>query len=351
MPSYNSVLMLLLLVAGASATTLYDSYNIGSTDKHPNFLRFWNWIQQHDVVPKSLEHMTHMFDNWIDNDNFISTTNNKGLSYKLGHNIYSGMNSEEFRDLMQFEANAKFFQPNEIQSVGSNLRTSLPTSVDWRTKGVVTPVKDQGQCGSCYSFSNTGALEGIFALTNGTLESFSEQQIVDCSLISKGGPNMGCNGGQIGATMNWIGKNGGLCTESSYPYSSGTTQSSGKCTACKLVAGSAIKSHVDVQATDNAMMSAIAQQPVSIAVEADQRAFQLYSSGVFTSDCGTNLDHAVLLVGYGTDSSSNQDYYILKNSWGTTWGSQGYMYIGRGSQYNSGKGQCGLLMMGAYPVL
>ncbi len=358
MAKLNSVIMLLSLyllaaVANAGAPVakpdLYDT-----ADQHPHFQRFWNWIQDHRIVPKSAEQVKHMFDNWVDNDMFIDDINAQGLSYKLAHNIYSGMDSNEFRDVMNFDSNSKFFKtelglPREYTF--DKLLSTLPSTVDWRTKGVVTPVKDQGQCGSCYSFSNTGALEGIFAIKYGQLESFSEQQIVDCSLISEGGPNMGCNGGQIGRTMDWIGRNGGLCNETYYPYSSGTTKSSGKCLKCTLVPNSKVRSHVDVQPSDSAMMTAIAQQPISVAVEADQRAFQLYSSGVFTESCGTNLDHAVLLVGYGTDSYSKQDYYILKNSWGTTWGDQGYMYIGRGPQYNNGNGQCGVLMMGAYPTL
>jgi C1A family cysteine protease len=352
------MLLSLYMVAGVPVATssLYDTYD--TADQHPHFQRFWNWIQEHRIVPKSVEQVNHMFDNWVDNDMFIDNINNKSLTYKLGHNIYSAMNLDEFGQVMQFNSNSKFFSKTELESdlprnyiLNEINSTELPPSVDWRTKGVVTPVKNQGQCGSCYSFSNTGALEGIFAIRYGQLESFSEQQIVDCSLRSEGGPNMGCNGGQISKTMDWIGKIGGLCNETHYPYSSGTSQSSGKCSSCTLVPNSQVRSHVDVQPSDSAMMIALTQQPVSVAVEADQRAFQLYSSGVFTESCGTNLDHAVLLVGYGTDSSSKQDYYILKNSWGTTWGDQGYMYIGKGSQYNGGKGQCGVLMSGAYPTL
>lgn len=346
------MLISLHLIVSSNATTTESSlYN--STDHHPHFQRFLNWMHKHDVVPKSMEHIKHMFDNWIDNDNFIDEINGRGLSYKLGHNIYSGMSSNEFREVMIFDSNSEFFKtelslPKEYTS---DILCTLPYSVDWRTKGVVTPVKDQGQCGSCYSFSNTGALEGIYAIKYGKLVSFSEQQIVDCSLRTDGGPNMGCNGGQIAATMDWIGKKGGLCNETNYPYSSGTMKSSGKCLKCDLVPNSKISNHVDVQQSDSAMMTALAKQPVAVAVEADQRSFQMYSSGVFTGSCGTNLDHAVLLVGYGHDSNSNQDYYILKNSWGLSWGDQGYMYIGKGTQYNGGKGQCGVLMMGAYPKL
>jgi KDEL-tailed cysteine endopeptidase len=246
-----------------------------------------------------------------------------------------------------------------VDVVTTHLRSgvSVPSSVDWRTKGAVTPVKDQGSCGSCWSFSTTGALEGAYAIKNSNLVSFSEQQLVDCDYIRAGGTSLGCNGGDMSSAMDWIGKNNGLCTESAYPYVSGTTKTNGACQkTCSIVSGSDVSKHVSVAAnSDSAMMTAIAQQPVSIAIEADEASFQLYKSGVFTGSCGTNLDHGVLLVGYG--SSSNGDYYILKNSWSTSWADQGYMYIGRGNDpatgkpYNGGKGQCGLLMQGVYPVL
>lgn len=160
------------------------------------------------------------------------------------------------------------------------------------------------------------------------------------------------------SAMVWIGKNNGLCTEQAYPYVSGDTQTNGPCQkSCSIVSGSDISSTVSVSSnSDNAMMTALAQQPVSVAIEADQSSFQLYKSGVFTGSCGTNLDHGVLLVGYGT--MNGLDYYIMKNSWGSSsWGDQGYMYMGKGNDpasgkpYNGGKGQCGVLMQGVYPVL
>ena len=129
----------------------------------------------------------------------------------------------------------------------------------------------------------------------------------------------------MGSAMDWIGKNNGLCTEQAYPYFSGTTKTNGACQkSCSVVPGSDVSKTVSVGAnSDSAMMTALAQQPVSVAIEADQSSFQLYKSGVFSGSCGTNLDHGVLLVGYGTMTGG--DYYILKNSWSNTWGDQGYM--------------------------
>lgn len=149
----------------------------------------------------------------------------------------------------------------------------------------------------------------------------------------------------------WIGDNGGLCSENDYPYFSGETKTNGPCkTSCTNIQNSKIAEFVDIiKSSDDEMMKAISKQPVSIAIEADQREFQLYKSGVFSTSCGVNLDHGVLVVGYGNEN--NLDYYLVKNSWSTSWGENGYIKLGRGKQYNNGDGQCGLLLQGSYPVL
>jgi cathepsin L len=228
---------------------------------------------------------------------------------------------------------------------------SVPASVNWVTNGGVTPVKNQGQCGSCWSFSTTGALEGAYFVKYNKLSSFSEQQLVDCDNHKNGGKDMGCNGGLMDNAFEWIDKNNGLCTEADYPYTSGVTKTAGTCrSTCTLVDDSKVTTYTDVTASsDSAMMAALAKQPVSIAIEADQKEFQLYKSGVFSAACGTNLDHGVLVVGYG--SLNGEDYYLVKNSWGTSWGAGGYIMLGRGSKYNSGNGQCGMLMQGSYPTV
>lgn len=361
MTQYIKLFMYLTtLLVAASATNVSD--NFADAVGQINLDRFKDWVVKHNMQISDDNQFDRMFNNWIDNDKYIEYINSLNKTYRLAHNKYSGMNQQEFRELMGFKTNYEELR-QYLRGSSKNYSTeqvgAAPSSVDWRTKDVVTPVKDQGQCGSCWSFSNTGALEGAYALKYGKLMSFSEQELVDCSNFKNGGPNMGCNGGQISQTMDWIGKNGGLCTESDYPYTSGVTQSGGTCNSksCTVVSGTKVASHTDVAPnSDSAMMDALAAQPVSVGIEADQRAFQLYSSGVFTDSCGTNIDHAVLLVGYGHDDASNLDYYILKNSWGTTWGDQGYIYLGKGTDragktYNGGKGQCGVLMMGAYPNL
>ncbi len=330
---------------------------------HASFIeRFAQWADEHKImlpIDDDKAYM-HMLTNWVANDKLIAETNAKNLSYTLGHNAFSHLNSAEFAALMRFDTNRNIIADVDVNI--PNLRSSFvtaPVSIDWRTQNAVTPVKDQGQCGSCWSFSTTGALEGIYSILNGKLVSFSEQQLVDCDNFKNGGTSMGCNGGDMGTAMDWIGKNGGLCTEASYPYVSGTTKTAGTCTkTCSLVQGSKVVKHIGISpSSDSAMMNALAAQPVSVAIEADQASFQLYKSGVFTGACGTNLDHGVLLVGYGTIPSGGSDYYILKNSWSSSWGAGGYMYIGKGNDpatgapYNGGKGQCGVLMQGVYPVL
>jgi C1A family cysteine protease len=320
--------------------------------------KFNNWIEKFNIKINCDNHLLHIFENWLTNDEFIEETNSNNLTYTVAHNAYSGFDSTEFSEFMGFRANREIFKLKQNKNYLLNTfnNTNLPESVDWREKGAVTNVKDQGQCGSCWSFSSTGSLEGAYAIKYGNLVSFSEQELVDCSNIRNGGTNLGCNGGEMQSTLDWIGSNGGLCTEQSYPYVSGTTLKAGTCQkTCSSVSGSAVKSTVAVPTnSDTAMMSALTQQPVSIAIEADQKAFQLYSSGIFSEKCGTNLDHGVLLVGYGSSVIEGEvvsDYYIMKNSWGSSWGENGYMRMGKGSQYNDGAGQCGLLMEGSYPNL
>lgn len=354
--------------------------------------RFEDWVKEHNIIHKDGVHREQIFNTWTTNDKYIDDMNSRNLTYTLGHNQFSGMSSDEFNNFMGFQFNLEKIDPSKIESkihhVKTKLReikclkdcvdnydtsnkldtvtcvtsciqdakdelslTNVPESIDWVKNGAVTPVKNQGQCGSCWSFSTTGALEGAYYIKNGVLDSFSEQQLVDCDTRKNGGKDMGCNGGLMDNAFSWIEKNGGLCTEEDYAYTSGTTKTAGTCdTSCTVVSGSEIISYTDVKAnSDNDMMSALAQQPVSIAIQADQKDFQLYNSGVFTGSCGTKLDHGVLVVGYG--SLDGEDYYRVKNSWGTTWGDNGYIYLGRGDKFNNGSGQCGMLMQASYPTV
>ena len=314
---------------------------------------FESWAVTHNIVFRTPEQKTHMFKNWVENHHFIEKSNQLNLSFELGHNQLSGMNVTEYS---QWIRGGTTILNVLSENLGARVfgylgDVNVPASIDWTFANAVTPVKDQGQCGSCWSFSSTGALEGAYAIKTGKLASFSEQQLVDCDTFGNGGRDHGCNGGLMDNAFTWISKNNGLCVESDYPYVSGTTQKPGECVKnCVNLAGSDIVNIVDVEpASDLAMTTALAKQPVSVAIEADQREFQLYKSGVFTGVCGTNLDHGVLVVGYGTDGSN--EYYKIKNSWSASWGEKGYIRIGKGASYNDGNGQCGVLLQASYPVV
>lgn len=309
--------------------------------------KFYDWMNKFEHLrPANGERFISMLKNFANNDDIIELTNAEKLPYQLGHNEFSHMSLDEFRDYMHLGlGRSDPIEPATFIHEAPTNKASIPDSVDWSTQGAVTPVKDQGQCGSCWSFSATGALEGAYYLKNGNLKSYSEQHLVSCDTTDSG-----CNGGLMDNAFAWAKSNGGLCLESDYVYTSGTSGKSGSCEAssCSKDTGIAPKSYTDVQKfSDDAMMSALAQQPVSIAIEADQSAFQLYKSGVLTAACGSRLDHGVLAVGYGTWTDGT-DYYKVKNSWGASWGMDGYILLERGNTDNTNfrgqnAGQCGIL--------
>jgi len=276
---------------------------------------------------------------------YIEKSNaNKENTFKLGLNQFSDLLVDEWSSAYfgmkpptaAMYGNAPYLGRHEVANV------TLPASVDWSTKGAVTAIKNQGQCGSCWSFSATGAMEGAYEIANGKLISLSEQQLVDCG--SSFG-EQGCNGGLMDGAFGYAQKNG-MCTETDYPYDA----KSGKCQAssCTKAWGpDTVSGYKDVSTDDKmALMSAVAQQPVSIAIEADKMIFQSYQSGVLSGMCGSQLDHGVLVVGYGT--LDGEDYWKVKNSWGETWGMEGYVLLKRGK---TGAGECGILSQPSYPVV
>jgi C1A family cysteine protease len=218
----------------------------------------------------------------------------------------------------------------------------LAESIDWRDLGAVTPVKNQGTCGSCWSFSATEAIEGAWQIATGDLVSLSEQQLMDCSIPDG---NYGCYGGIMDNAFEYVIENGGLCTEEEVPYI-GASETCGTCTPTAI-----ISSCVDVTPNnESALKRAVNVGPVSVAIEADQDAFQLYTGGIITSTlCGTALDHGVLVVGYGTDNGI--DYWTIKNSWGDAWGEDGYVRIARDDSNVIDGGICGIASLPSYPIV
>jgi len=244
----------------------------------------------------------------------------------------------KFADLSQAEFGAHYNRLQLRERSGDAMpRTGIRITADqdWQAAGAVTPVKDQGQCGSCWAFSTTGSVEGAWMLAGHPLTSLSEQQLVDCA-GSQG--NMGCNGGLMDDAFTYLIKNGGSCTEAAYPY----TGVDGTCKTCSKVA--TISGFVDVTSgSEDSLMQALQFGPVSVAIQANQIGFQFYTSGVFSGLCGKQLDHGVLLVGSGTDSSVSKDYWRVKNSWGASWGEAGYIRMVRG------RDMCGIADAASYP--
>jgi cathepsin L len=263
-------------------------------------------------------------------------------TFWLGMNAYADLTIDEFVKVMNgYNATIRGAHNQQRDVFTFDPSVELPDTVDWRDKGYVTSIKDQGQCGSCWAFSATGALEGQHFKSTGQLVSLSEQNLVDCS--RKQG-NMGCNGGLMDQAFEYIKVNNGIDTESSYPYHA-------RDQSCQFKAadvGATDKGFTDIQSkSEAALQQAVATVgPISVAIDASHSSFQLYRSGVYSEPrCSqTQLDHGVLAVGYGTESG--KDYWLVKNSWGTSWGDKGYIMMTRNKN-----NQCGIATASSYPLV
>merc|ERR550517_1109082 len=213
--------------------------------------------------------------------------------------------------------------------------SDVPASVDWVAQNKVTAVKNQGQCGSCWAFSTTGCVESRSAIATGTLTALSEQELVDCSKS----PDSGCEGGLMDYGFQYVQEAGGLRSEEGFPYTAKDGPS--LCDSGKASCGGRndpISGYKDVPAKNAAQLeAAVAEGPVSIAIQANQEAFQLYSGGVLDGRCGARLDHGVLAVGYGEDNGKK--FWKVKNSWGAKWGENGYIRLCKDCGKNFGKGR------------
>jgi len=293
---------------------------------------FTAWTAKHGKMYETTE-LLGRYAAFKSNMDFVTEHNIGGYSYTVALNEFADMTNDEFV--------AKYTGLKKGNRSGSKMilkSSDNPGSVDWTTKGAVTPVKNQGQCGSCWAFSTTGSTEGANFLKNGKLVSLSEQQLVDCA-GSFG--NQGCNGGLMDNGFQYIEKNG-ITTESSYPY----TGTDGTCKS--FSAAVQISGFTDVPSKSlSGLETAVSGQPTSVAVDAAGSGWQLYSGGVYSGGlfgCGQQLDHGVLAVGYDNDGG----YWKIKNSWGTTWGEQGYIRLKKTSDA-TGAGTCGLALQASYP--
>ncbi|KAL3534301.1 hypothetical protein ACH5RR_002762 [Cinchona calisaya] len=323
-----------ILAIQSAARTLNDESMV---ERHEQ------WMSLHGRVYKDNADKEKRFQIFKTNVEFIESFNKAGnRPYKLGINQFADLTNEEFtasRNGYKVSSSPKLFR---ITSFKYENVTAVPATIDWRTKGAVTPIKDQGQCGSCWAFSAIAATEGITKLSTGKLISLSEQEIVDCDKTSQ---DQGCEGGEMEDAFEFIVKNKGVASESTYPY----TAVDGTCSKTKEGSHAAkIKGYEKVPVNNEAaLLKAVANQPISVAIDASGMAFQFYTSGIFTGDCGTDLDHGVTAVGYGTTSDGTK-YWLVKNSWGTSWGESGYIRMQRGIAAK--EGLCGIAMDSSYPT-
>ncbi|XP_019588085.1 procathepsin L [Rhinolophus sinicus] len=262
-------------------------------------------------------------------------------SFTMAMNTFGDMTSEEFRQVMNGLQNQErkkgkvFWEP---------LFAEIPPSVDWREEGYVTPVKDQGHCGSCWAFSATGALEGQMFRKTGKLISLSEQNLVDCSQ-SQG--NKGCNGGLMDNAFQYVKENRGLESEESYPYI-------GRVESCNYKPEDSVANDtgfVDIQQQERSLMKAVATVgPISAAIDASHSSFQFYEEGIYYDpECSSQeVDHGILVVGYGFKGAESDDnkYWIVKNSWGTAWGEKGYVKMAKDRNNH-----CGIATSASYPIV
>ncbi|XP_046977844.1 procathepsin L-like [Vanessa cardui] len=266
-------------------------------------------------------------------------------TYRVGVNKYSDLLHHEFATLNGFNRTAKLKDGKALRGVTflSPNNLAAPKFMDWRTEGAVTPVKDQGSCGSGWAFSATGSLEGQQFRSSGVLVELSEQNLIDCS---KDYDNNGCDGGSVPHAFTYIRDNGGIDTEESYPYEEDDEDN---CRYNPRNVGAKVVGFVDLpKGNEKKLLDAVASVgPVSVSIDASQPSFQKYTTGVYyDSRCSsTRLNHAVLVVGYGYDEVGG-DYWLIKNSWGRSWGMLGYMKLARNRNNH-----CGVATAPTYPLV
>lgn len=333
--------LVLLLQSVVSAV----NFDYSSTDIQSEFN---NWIIDNNKHYNSLDEYTYRLDVFSENyRKIISHNTQMNVGYTKRMNKFGDLTQSEFRNKYISHGFRDVTNDNycsEYHFAGSN----VSNTIDWRSvPRIVSPVKDQQQCGSCWAFSTVETYESFVALNqNGSVPQLSPQELVDCST---GYGNNGCNGGMMDGSFRYIIDKGGLCTEDEIKYRAVDDDCSVELSMCNTrYGGNIIKNCYNINSGEQlSMQEVVNRQPISIAIEADTDIFQFYSEGVITGEeCGQNLDHAVGIVGYGTQDGI--DYWIVRNSWGEGWGNNGYVYIQKDNSNNS-TGVCGIGMASTFP--
>ncbi|KAJ8498106.1 hypothetical protein OPV22_008658 [Ensete ventricosum] len=346
------LLLLFFLAASAAPDMSIIAYNkehrVRGLERSEEEMRrmYDGWLAKHGRAYNALGENDMRFDVFKDNLRFIDAHNAAADAgrhrFRLGLNRFADLTNEEYR--AAYLGTRARGVPRRSRVPGDRYRyedgEELPESVDWRAKGAVAAIKDQGSCGSCWAFSAIGAVEGINQIVTGELITLSEQELVDCDTAY----NQGCNGGLMDYAFEFIINNKGIDTEDDYPYRARDGMCDQDRKNAKVVS---IDGYENIPQNDEkALQKAVANQPVSVAIEAGGREFQLYQSGIFTGRCRTELDHGVVAVGYGTENG--EDYWIVRNSWGADWGEAGYIRMER--NLNTSTGKCGIAMEASYPI-
>jgi len=334
--SYSALFCIVLLTTNTTNFVCnYPEENFMPTDT----AEFATWMYNNEKV-YSVADVKSKFDTWSQNKHLIDTHNSGNHGYTLKLNEFADISDTQWifdrKNLNNHMTAVIHEEPVEYEK-----DDSLPESVDWRDKHVVTPIKNQQQCGSCWAFSAVGSMEGQHALKTGELVSLSESQIVDCDV---NGGDEGCNGGWMDGAFSYVINNSGIERESDYPYD----PQDDPCTFNKSKVAATFSNFSDVHGGEEGLKQAIANVgPISVAIDASCSSFQFYQKGVYYEpECSsTMLDHGVLAVGYGT-TANGTDYWIVKNSWGENWGDKGYIYMSRNRDNN-----CGIATNPSYPIV